>query len=276
MTEVSLELLKAGHCTHPQAATMRGARFRPAIFPALSALIRHPVEGWILFDTGYDRRFLAATEPFPERLYRWLTPPVIPAEEEVAARLKARGLSPADVRHVVISHFHADHVSGLHHFETATIHCARAGFEHACGHGRVRGLLAGMPRGLLPADLDRRLRFFEDARRVALSRDLAPFETGSDLLGDGSLLAVELPGHCVGHWGLVAQTGEGLHFLVADAAWSSEAIRRNVPPPAIVGDLLGDGRTGRVTLDQLHRLGQRNPDIVLTPSHCGERAADAT
>lgn len=275
MTRVGVSLLRAGHCTHPQAATIRGGSLRPAIFPALAALIRHPSQGWILFDTGYDRRFLEATHRFPERLYRWLTPPVIPPEQEIASQLRARGIAPEEVRHVVLSHFHADHVAGVHHFPDAVIHCSRAGLEHVCSRGRLRSLIAGTPKGLLPADLARRARFFEDAPRVPLSADLAPFEAGGDLLGDGSLVAVELPGHCIGHWGLVAETEGGVHFLVADAAWSSEAIRRDVPPPGLVAGLLGNARAGRETLNRLHRLRTRNSELRMTPSHCLECAQGA-
>ncbi len=275
MTRVSLTLLKAGHCTHPQAATIRGGSLRPAIYPALAGLIRHPAEGWILFDTGYDRRFIEATRRLPERFYRWLTPILIPPDQEIVAQLHARGIEPAAVRHIVLSHFHADHVAGVHHFPGATIHCARAGLDHVCSRGRLGALIAGTPRGLLPADLADRARFFEEAPRKALGADLAPFDAGADLLGDGSLIAVELPGHCVGHWGLVAETESGPHFLVADAAWSSEAIRRDVPPPSLVANLLGNARVGRETLNRLHRLGGRNKEISITPSHCGECAAAA-
>jgi glyoxylase-like metal-dependent hydrolase (beta-lactamase superfamily II) len=105
---------------------------------------------------------------------------------------------------------------------------------------------------------------------------MAPFETGADLLGDGSILAVELPGHCPGHWGLaVADAAQGLHFMVGDAAWSSDAIRRNVPPPAIASGFLGDTRKVRATLARLHDLWRRNKEVRLTPCHCPERAVEA-
>jgi len=275
MNEVAVTLLRAGHTVHPRGSTIRGGGWRLQQFPALAALLMHPQEGPILFDTGYDPAFLAATDPFPERLYRWLTPPTLAPGEEIAAQLERRGVAPADLRHVVVSHFHADHAAGLRRFPNATVHCARAGLEPLVSAGRLAALLAGLPRGLLPDDIARRARFFEDAPRRALPPDLAPFETGADLLGDGALLAVELPGHCPGHWGLVVRdTRVGLHFLVADASWSSDAIRRDCPPPAAIAALLGDAARGRETLHRLHVLQARNRDITLTPSHCLERARE--
>jgi glyoxylase-like metal-dependent hydrolase (beta-lactamase superfamily II) len=271
MREVGLRIVATASCRHPEIATLRGGSLRPATFPALVALIFHPAEGPILFDTGYDPAFLEATRRFPERLYRWLTPPQI--SSPVADRLAAEGLDAADVRHIVLSHFHGDHASGLARFPNATVHCSKAGLSRVWGRGRIGALAAGTPLGLLPPDLPERCAFFEDRPPVPLSRDLRPFVSGADLLGDGSLLAVPLPGHCPGHWGLVLSEPRGLHFLVADASWSSRAVRENRPPPWFTAALLGNSKSGRETLSRLHALRTRNPDILLTPSHCAERAA---
>jgi glyoxylase-like metal-dependent hydrolase (beta-lactamase superfamily II) len=276
MREVKVELIRAGHCVHPQRATIRDGSWRTAIFPALSILIVHPVEGPMLFDTGYDPAFFAATNPFPERFYRWLTPVTLPAGADAASQLARFGFVPGDIRHLILSHFHADHVAGAHAFPQAAIHCAKAGLDAACSNGRIKALRGGMLPALLPADIAVRARFFEDAPRLALPDALQPFEMGADLLGDGSLLAVELPGHCPGHWGLVVRDAAyGEHFLVADAAWSSDAIRRNMPPPRLTSNLLGNARRVEETLARLNALWRRNPDIRLTPAHCPERAAEA-
>lgn len=272
MREVGLRIVTTGSCRHPEIATIQGGSWRPATFPALVALIVHPSEGPILFDTGYDPAFLEATRHFPERLYRWLTPPEI--SSPVAERLAAEGLDPAGVRHIILSHFHGDHASGLSRFPNATVHCSKAGLRGVWGRGRVRALAAGTPLKLLPPDLPERCAYFEDRPSLPLSKDLAPFESGADVLGDGSLLAVPLPGHCPGHWGLVLREPRGLHFLVADAAWSSRAVRENRPAPYFTAAFLGDAGTGRETLAKLHKLRVRNPDILLTPSHCAERAAE--
>jgi len=95
-------------------------------------------------------------------------------------------------------------------------------------------------------------------------------------VGDGSLIAVPLPGHCPGHWGLlVRQHDDQFRFLIGDAAWSSGAVRDDAPPPKLTTGLLGDTEACRRTLHDLHRLWQRNPDIAVTPSHCGEVANES-
>lgn len=273
MRRVTLTGFKVGHCRHPQAMAIRGGRWAPVEFPALAFLITHPSEGIVLFDTGYDPAFWQATESFPERLYRWATPPALAAGEALADQLARRGVASDEVRHLILSHFHADHMAGTYRFPNATIHAAHAGFAAMCRGGRLSSVRRGMLRALVPPDFARRVRWFEDAAARALPGDLAPLEEGADLLGDGSLLAVPLPGHCPGHWGLVLREDAGLHVLVADAAWSSAAIRTDTPPPWATAALLGDARAGRATLHALHLLHRRNPEVRLTPSHCAECAA---
>ncbi|KAF1053428.1 MAG: N-acyl homoserine lactonase [Stenotrophomonas maltophilia] len=275
MREVRSRALLTGACRHPQFMAIRGGSLRPVDFPALAMLIEHPEEGPILFDTGYDPAFLTATEPFPERLYRWATPVAMASGADAASQCRALGIEPTEVRHLLLSHFHGDHIAGAHAFPHARIHCARAGLRHARQGGRLATLRQGILPSLIPTDIDPRARFFEDAREVPLPSDLQPFHHGRDILGDGSLLAVELPGHCPGHWGLLLRDVRwGLHFLVGDAAWSLDAIRRNQPAPALASGLLGDTRRTRQTLGELHQLYQRNPEIRLSPCHCTERASE--
>lgn len=276
MKRCAVHILRAGACAHPAVMTRRDAGLTPAAFPALAALIIHPDEGSMLFDTGYDPAFFAATEPFPERLYRWVTPVRLEAGEAVADQLPAFGLTPGDIRAVVVSHFHGDHVAGLHRFPQAHVFCARAGLETVRRKGRLGRVRQGVLAALAPADIAARATFFEDRPPVALGPDLAPFETGADLFGDGSLLAVQLPGHCPGHWGLlVRQTDDRIRFLIADAAWSSGAVRDDVPPPRLTTALLGETEPYRRTLNALHRLWTRNPEVIVTPSHCGEVTVEA-
>ena len=277
MVEVKVTPMLAGSCKHPQVMTVRDGSLRPAIYPALPMLIVHPSEGPMLFDTGYDPAFLTATQPFPERFYRWLTPVALLAGEEAVTQCRSFGISPQDVRHIILSHFHADHMAGIHAFPNARIHCAKAGFNAACKGGRVSQLRQGILRALIPEDFARRATFFEEGSRIALPSDMKPFDTGVDLLGDGALIAVELPGHCPGHWGLLVNDIRfGSHFMIADAAWSLDAVRRNVPPPAVSTAFLGHTGRTRETLGKLHLLWSRNTDVRLTPYHCPERAAEAS
>ena len=276
MKRSQVHILQAGACLHPAAMAREGAPLNPAVFPALAGLIVHPQEGPVLFDTGYDPAFTRATEPFPERFYRWMTPVRLAEGEAAADQLARFGFRPEDIGAVVISHFHGDHIAGLHAFPRARLYCARAGLAEVRKPGRLARVRKGVLASLVPDDAEARARYFEDLSRVPLPADFAPFESGADLFGDGSLIAVELPGHCPGHWGLaLRREDDAYEFLVADAAWAASAVRDNAPPPPLTTGLLGETGPYRETLARLHALWIRNPALQLTPSHCPEAAARA-
>jgi glyoxylase-like metal-dependent hydrolase (beta-lactamase superfamily II) len=274
MKRVGFSWIARGSCRHPEIMTLRGGSLRPVDFPAMVGVIRHPDAGVLLFDTGYDPAFLAATRPWPERLYRLATPVRFEAQDLWPAWLERAGVAADEIRGVIISHFHGDHVAGLHNLRNTPVHCAAAGLERLRGGSRLQRVSQGLLEGLVPADIDRRARFFEDAPVVALPSAFAPLDEGRDILGDGALLAVELPGHCPGHWGLALRTGaDRFVLLAADAAWSGKAISQCRPPPAITTALLGDTAGYRATLERLHRAGQNNRDLAILPSHCATSAA---
>lgn len=119
MTRLAFRLLKVDHCAHPECVVMRGGRWRSTLFPALCGLLAHPTRGWILFDTGYSSHFTQATAPFPERLYRWVTPLTLTPADTLLAQLARLGISADEIRYVIISHMHGDHIAGLKDFPNA-------------------------------------------------------------------------------------------------------------------------------------------------------------
>lgn len=269
----SWHLLRVGACRHPEAMTLKGGHWCPVSFPALAGLIRHRTFGPILFDTGYDDRFFAVTEPFPERLYRMATPVQFETNDRLPEQLARFGVQPDDIAGVFVSHFHGDHVAGLAAFPKARIFCAHEGLKRVRGGTRFGRVRKGLLSALVPSDIDTRAGFFEDLPRVELSTDMAPFTHGADVLGDGSLIAVELPGHCPGHWGLLIRpASERPVFFIGDAAWSIAAVADNRPPPAITTALLGETAAYRQTLSALNAVS-RTGAIELIPSHCEVTAA---
>ncbi|MDY7097241.1 MAG: MBL fold metallo-hydrolase [Pseudomonadota bacterium] len=273
MTRVGFRWLERGSTRHPEIMTLSGGSLCAVDFPAMVGVIEHPARGLFLFDTGYDPAFLRATNPFPERLYRWTTPVEIGAALEWKNWLKTHAIDEEQIAGTIISHFHGDHVAGMRHLAGKPVFCARAGLDTLRKPGRFSRVRQGLLAALVPTSVDVTARFFEDAAEVALNKAFAPFESGRDILGDGSLIAVELPGHCPGHWGLAFTTEEGRSVLLAaDAVWSGKAIAERRPPPRITTSLLGQTKPYRATLDRLHAAAANNGELAILPSHCRESA----
>ncbi|MGC4045645.1 MAG: MBL fold metallo-hydrolase [Armatimonas sp.] len=262
---MTLQTLITGYCTAEESHFMQGgARGKQIRCPARVYVFTHPTQGVILFDTGYAPRVFTASEKFPYSLYRRATPIFTRPEEAAVTQLAALGISSSDVRHVIVSHFHADHISGLLDFPQAKFIATSAGFADISerhGFGALRR--AFLPE-LLPSD------FAERACLLTQFADdpLAELGPTYDLFGDGLLLAVPLPGHARGQIGLLARTSnQGAVLLVADAAYSQRAIRENRPPHPITALFADDYKAGTRTLAALHTFAQAHPNITLYPTH---------
>lgn len=276
MIRVSFEILKVGHCRQNARLACRAARWESAEFPALVGLLHHPAHGAILFDTGYSPHFFAATAQWPERAYALFAPVNLSPDQHLVAQLARRGLGPEDVKTIIISHFHGDHVAGLKDFPSAQFICSQSGWKNLLGLGRVTGVRRGMIPALLPENFAQRARFIEDMEMSALPAELVPFKNGFDLFGDGSLLAVDLPGHAEGQFGLtfMDENEDRRIFLVADGAWSMQAIRENALPMTVAATLIGHTSAYPETLSRLHQLHTQAPQVVMIPTHCTERTAE--
>ena len=263
-------LLKVGHCSHPECVAQRGGRLAAVRFPALVGLLIHPGHGPMLFDTGYGSAFFAATTPFPERFYRWVTPAELPEEETLAAQLKRLGYAPEAIRHLFISHLHADHVAGLLDFPQAQLFALRAEVDAMRQRrSRIGRLRRGFLSALLPTDFDVRITYAEDLRHIALDASMNPFVEGFDLLGDGSVVGIPLPGHTSGQMGLLFRTTSGRDvFMVADACWSLDALRHDRPPTWLAARVFADKGAYLATFEGLRKLLDTRGDLLIVPSHC--------
>lgn len=268
MIDISWKLFETGYCLHPEISSREGGSWRACQFPALVALLRHPRLGWMLFDTGYGEAFMRATRKLPERLYRLVTPVRWRPEQSIVAQLRVCGIGQAAISHVLLSHFHADHVGSLGEFETATVWCARTAWEDLEGRSRMSALAKGLLPDLIPDRRGSQLRYYEDSPTIRLATELAPFGEGQDIFGDQSVIAVSLPGHAAGHFGVCFRADGRWIFLVGDAAWSRRAIQHNAPPPSWATAILGDTPTYRATLNSLHALAARRADVLMIPAHC--------
>jgi glyoxylase-like metal-dependent hydrolase (beta-lactamase superfamily II) len=270
---LSWELLEVGSCRQWECMAMRGGRMRVVRFPALCALIRHPTRGTWLYDTGYSSHFFDATQPFPERLYRWLTPVRLPEEDRLLRQLDQRGVHARDIDGIIVSHFHADHIAGLRDFPNASFLASRAGYSQARTLTRTAALRRAILPRLLPDHFSERTAFVEDLAEAVLPAALHPFLLGRDLFGDGSLMAVSLPGHAEGQFGLLLQGAQDqLAFLVADACWSLAGLQNNRPPSRWAQAICHDPNSYLDTFARLRELTILAPQIVVVPSHCEDTA----
>ncbi|WP_438447050.1 MBL fold metallo-hydrolase [Gorillibacterium sp. sgz5001074] len=265
---VRLRLFAAGACTHPEWVTLKGGAWSSAVFPAGFAYVEHPQQGGILIDTGYTARFNRETSRLPFSIYRRLTPAKVTAEEEGVRQLEALGIEADSIRTVILTHFHADHIGGARDYPRARFIYLQEAYDAVRNLNSLAALRAGFLAGLLPEDFAARSQPVSQREALRLPFP-SPYAHGYDLLGDGSLFAVELPGHAKGQIGIFLATESDDYFLCADAVWSSRAYRENRPPHPVAGLIMSDRLAYRSTMEKLRELHLQYPGLRIVPSHCG-------
>lgn len=266
----NFSLMQVGYCCHPEAMIARGKSLRNIIFPAIVALLKHPVEGYILFDTGYASHFHQVTGCFPEKIYRMVTPVTYESSQSLQVQLYQKGIKVEEIHYIFISHFHADHIAGLKDFPNAQFICSKAGFDFINGKcSTLYKLTKATLPALLPENFLQRTTFIEEKSLGVLSKCLQPFKYGYDLFGDGCCIAIGLPGHARGHFGLLFNIPENQpYFLIGDACWTKETLVKQIKPNPLSHLILDNSIEYYQTINQLNSLLNNNLDINLIPSHC--------
>jgi glyoxylase-like metal-dependent hydrolase (beta-lactamase superfamily II) len=219
--------------------------------PIYAWLIEHP-EGLIVVDTGETAR-VAEPGYFPRwhpyfrfGLREWVQP-----KQEIGPQLRALGFSPQDVRWVVLTHFHTDHVGGVGHFPASEILATQTDYAHSRG-------LPGSVRGFLP---QRWPEWF--APTLVEYRD-GPFESFAEsttLTAAGDIHLIPTPGHTPGHMSVALEDGKHVIVFAGDASYTE----RNMV------DGIADGVSAAMTaardsLARLRRLAVARPTVYL-PTH---------
>jgi len=265
MKITKLYLNYAGYCVAKSHHAVKGAKKKDIKFAALFGLIQHPNKGWVLFDTGYTDRFFEATRNYPSRIYAHTTKVYIQKHEELKQQLYSFGIKSEEINHIIISHFHADHIGGLKDFENATIYCSKEAFDQAKNIPSFLGFSKGILKSLIPSDIEKRLSLIEDFTK---HKSDPLFGEVWDLFDDESIMVYQLPGHAKGQIGIQLQTEKSKYFLIADACWDSEAFLNNKLPHPIVKLFFHSWKNYKETIRKLTAFHTQNPEVIIIPTHC--------
>ncbi len=249
----------------PERLVLKRGRWRRIAIGVRYGLMLDPRGKPVLIDTGYGP---LATEG-PDRsamlkLYGMVLGPRLVRDELPAAVLARHGFVPDDVARIVLTHFHPDHVAALRDFPSARIVASGAAWRRIAamrGHERLRHAVF---TELLPPGLASRLEPIEERPAVQAPLGLG---VGWDLFGDGSCLAIDLPGHALGHFGLAWPKRDRPLLYAVDTQWLSAAVFEGRLPGGVARLVYADEDLMRESAAKVRRFAEAGGEVMF----CHER-----
>ncbi len=210
------------HCSTLKAAGLTTPKSRWIWLPVSCYLIEHPVHGLILVDTGwsrtmspngvYDRK--AQIRSLGSPLLYLTNQGVVEKGQAIDEQLRARGIDIKQLSAVLLTHLDCDHANGLDGVSDAQqILVSRAELEQSQKRGitnRVR--------------YQRRWWSMVKLTAFDWNGTEGPVGKSYDVFGDGSVVMVNIPGHCDGLCAVKVSNKDGKYVLLySDGGYASRS-----------------------------------------------------
>jgi len=210
--------------------------------PVLCFLIETD-EGYVLYDTGSNPK--AMDGYWPKGLQE-IYPLYQKKEETLENQLALCGVTPNDIKKVVISHMHLDHAGGLYLFPHADIYIPKQDFEYAqvMVHKNPNPATHG---GYVKADCE------SPANYILVDHDIE-IAKGVELLC--------LPGHTPNLLGIMVHLDSQTFILPQDAVYTTEVYG----PPAKGSGFLYDSISYFKSIERIREL-EKKYNARIIPAH---------
>ena len=189
--------------------TLPKERARDIRFPISMWIIDHP-KGLVVFDTGNNVAIINDCKGYWAAGLCDFLKPSQKREDVIDMQLKKLGYSLDQVKVVVTSHSHLDHIGNIEMFPNAIHVIQKKELYQAWFPEKFQGRTS--PGFFVIGD-------FDNAREF----NFLELEGDYDLFGDGSVLILSTPGHTLGHQSMKVKLASGQTLiLAADAIWMKE------------------------------------------------------
>ena len=217
--------------------------------------------GLVLFDAGVDQAVVTdpnyygdrITTLFNRNIFRWDLAP----EDTLTEQLARAGYAATDVRTVVISHLHADHVGGIREVPQADLYAAEDGLAYMRGPNHPERHFVYRNHIEIPGAKLQAIPF-----QTTDDPALAPFTESWDVMGDGSMVVLPTPGHIAGCVSMLVRREERPPLLlIGDLTYAEEMLLHDKLPAT------GDKAQLLASFAKVRALKAQLPELVILPAH---------
>lgn len=255
---LELHVFDTGRFALPRGLVVQGGNFlEREDLPVPAFVIRHPDGRIVVFDTGFSARVNEDPNAYLGFMASIVGGFAMASGQDLVTQLRGFGIEATSVTHVVLSHLHFDHAGTVARFSSADL------VVDAEELARAR-------RSTSDLSFYNEVDFSTMEKWRVLEFDsedpFATFTGHVDLLGDGSVEVVPLPGHTRGSIGLIVRLADGPVLLAGDAAPVEENWRYAAMPSWVE-----DRDAWWETIWRIKRFIQLVPDAAVFGGH-DERA----
>lgn len=207
-----IKYYNCGYCTNNLKLVFKKHKKEIKKFPAGVFLIKHPKEGYVLFDTGYSTDIYNLG--WKGKLYNLFNPTYVKEEDQINIQLEKKGIKCSEIKYLILSHLHPDHIGCVKYFENANIIISSEAFN-TYKKNKIRYLIF---ERLLPEWFENKLTMIDDKK---LKQSKNKYFSYYDLFGDKSMLLTKVNGHAKGQ---ICCLIEDKLFLGADSSWGNSFV----------------------------------------------------
>lgn len=201
-----------GYCVNNLQLVFKKHKKDKRSFGAGVFLIKHKKYGYILFDTGYSVDIYNCG--MIGKLYNLFNPTFVKREDIIDYKLKEDNIKTDEIKYIILSHLHPDHIGGLNKFRNAKIVISDKAYKTYL-QPKIRNLII---KKFIPEWFEENLIILNEEK---LTSTKIKYFNCYDLFNDKSILITNMDGHAYGQ--ICALINENI-FLGADTCWGNDLI----------------------------------------------------